>query len=105
MERLINYFEAVSKVLDSQMAASDVFPNTTDKGTSREDFFEEFLRHHAPSRCEVVKGGYIFDSDNRESKQIDLLVINDAAVRFTPSGGKSFNAVEACLGRSQSSPT
>ena len=51
----------------------------------------------------MIKGGFIFDSLGNESKQIDLIIINDATVQFdqfsgVEKGGKSFSIIEGCYG-------
>jgi len=76
-------------------AASSIFPNTSDKGMTREDVLKRFLENHLPKRCEVIKGGFIFDSEGNESSQIDLIVTNDLTLQFKQFE-KSFNIVEGC---------
>lgn len=81
-DRLRDYFEQLSLRLSAERGTSSIFPNRSDAGTSREDVLKQFLEEHIPSCCSVVKGGFIFNLDGAESKQIDLIVLNDLAVRF-----------------------
>jgi len=100
-ERFRDYFQGISDAFDDEKKASQIFKNTIDSGSTREDLFMEFLKRHLPKRTDVVKGGFIFDSSGNESKQIDLIVTGDQAIQFkqfSDSGGKSFNIIEACLG-------
>jgi hypothetical protein len=97
--RLRQYFQDMADVLAGQRAASRVFPNTSDVGSTREDLLFTFLRTHLPKRCEVVRGGFVFDAQGVESKQIDLIVTSDLTLQFQPvehgaSSGKSFNCLE-----------
>ena len=79
-----------------------MFPNTTDIGISRERVYAEFLRQHAPSKCNVFFGGFIFDEDGAESKQLDIIITTDTAPRFDfhnkDGSGKSFSPIEGTLG-------
>ncbi|MFC3683102.1 DUF6602 domain-containing protein [Hydrogenophaga luteola] len=79
-----------------------MFPNTSDIGTSRERIYADFLRQHAPSKCNVFLGGFLFHDDGTESKQLDVIVTTDTAPRFdfhnADGGGKSFSPVEGTLG-------
>jgi hypothetical protein len=100
--RLRNYYTNVAAVLRGEANAASVFPNPTDIGTTRERIYAEFLRQHAPAKCNVQLGGFLFGFDGNESDQIDVLVTTDTAPRyeFTKSGGeiKSFAPVEGTLG-------
>jgi len=100
--RLRNYYAKVAEVLRGDADAASVFPNTTDIGVSRERVYAEFLVQHAPSKCNVFLGGFLFHMDGRESKQLDVIVTTDTAPRFDfhnrDGGGKSFSPVEGTLG-------
>lgn len=95
LERLRNYFQDIADALSGEKSASSIFPNTSDVGMTREDILMSFLRNHLPKRCEVIKGGFIFDKQGNESKQIDLIVTNDLTLQFNQFD-KSFNCVEGC---------
>jgi hypothetical protein len=61
--RLRKYYLNVAQVLRGEADAASVFPNTTDIGMSREKVYADFLRQHAPSKCNVFLGGFLFDDD------------------------------------------
>jgi len=99
---LRKYFLAVAAVLRGEADAASVFPLSSDIGQARELVYARFLRQHAPSKCNVSLGGYLFDEDGATSRQIDVLVTTDTAPRFDllkRNGiGKAFSPVEGCLG-------
>lgn len=98
-DRLRDYYSDVGKVLVGKADAAAIFPNPTDKGMSREETYAEFLVQHAPSKCNVLFGGFLFDEDGNESKQLDIIVTTDTAPRFNfHNSGKSFSPVEGTLG-------
>lgn len=101
-DRLQAYYNKVAEVLRGEAAAASVFANTTDIGMSRELAYAEFLKQHAPSKCNVFLGGFLFDEDGTESKQLDIIVTTDTAPRFNfhnkEGAGKSFSPVEGTLG-------
>lgn len=102
-ERFRDYFQEIANTFDNEGKCSRIFKNNPDAGSTREDIFAEFLRRHLPLRAKVIKGGFIFDSLGNESKQIDLIIINDATVQFNQfsgveQGGKSFSIIEGCYG-------
>jgi len=100
MPRKLNtYFQNVADVLDQKKKISEVFPNTSDAGQTREGILQKFLIDHLPNRCKVIKGGFIFDSDDNESSQIDLIVHNDLSLQFNTLqefAQKSFVTIEGC---------
>jgi|AntAceMinimDraft_17_1070374.scaffolds.fasta_scaffold01077_13 hypothetical protein len=100
-DRLKTYFLQVGKVLQGQAESASIFPNPTDIGVSRERVYAEFLRQHLPLSCHVCFGGFLFDQDGNESRQIDLIITNDSSLRFdlhNPDGaGKSFACIDGCV--------
>ncbi|HJW57860.1 MAG TPA: DUF6602 domain-containing protein [Burkholderiaceae bacterium] len=100
--RLKDYYEKVGAVLRGEASAAAIFPNTSDIGMSREKIYVEFLRMHAPARCNVFLGGFIFDMAGNESRQLDVIVTNDTTPRFDlhnkDGNGKSFSPIEGTLG-------
>ena len=100
--RLKDYYESVGAVLRGEASAAAIFPNTSDIGMSREKVYVEFLRTHAPARCNVFLGGFIFDMAGNESRQLDVIVTNDTTPRFDlhnkDGNGKSFSPIEGTLG-------
>jgi hypothetical protein len=101
-DRLRSYYTKVAEVLRGEADAASVFANTTDIGMSREKVYAEFLKQHAPSKCNVFLGDFIFDEDGAESKQLDIIITTDTAPRFNfhnkDGSGKSFSPVEGTLG-------
>ena len=79
-QRLQVYFSEIGKVLKGEADSASIFPNTTDVGMSRERVYSEVLKQHLPSSCNVYYGGFVFDLDGNESKQIDLIVSSDNSV-------------------------
>lgn len=100
-ERLRSYYLDVAAVLRGEASAASIFPNPTDIGASREQAYAEFLKQHAPSKCNVFFGGFLFGSDGAESGQLDVIVTTDTTPRFNlhnrDGSGKSFSPVEGCL--------
>jgi len=100
MPRKLNiYFQNVADVIDQKKKISEVFPNTSDAGQTREGILQKFLIDHLPNRCKVIKGGYIFDSNDNESSQIDLIIHNDLSLQFNTLqefAQKSFVTIEGC---------
>lgn len=101
-KRLGDYYLKVASVLRGEAGAASIFPNSSDIGTSRENVYAEFLRQHAPSKCNVFLGGFVFGDDGSESGQLDVLITTDTAPRFDflnqGGNGKSFSPVEGTLG-------
>jgi len=100
-EQLADYFQSIADSLEDEKEASRIFTNKGDMGSSREDILKAFLANHLPKRCEVIKGGFIFNKEGERSKQIDLIVTNDLTLQFKhfdnpAKPGKSFNCVEGC---------
>lgn len=100
--RLRTYFEKVGEVLRGEAEAGSIFPNTSDIGLSRELIYAQFLKQHAPSKCNVFLGGFLFGEDGEESKQVDVIISTDTAPRYDfhnqDGKGKSFGPIEGCLG-------
>jgi hypothetical protein len=101
-ERLGKYYSDIGKVLRGEAGVASIFPNTTDIGMSREQIYAEVLRLHLPSSCNVFLGGFLFDQNGKESKQIDILIINESSIQFNfhnrNGSGKSFACIDGCVG-------
>ncbi len=99
--QLIDDFKDKASSLQSQASQASIYENRSDIGTAREDALFDFLTTHIPARCNVIKGGFVFDSMGNRSSQIDLMVCNDQTFQFKQSGNdnktKSFNCVEGCF--------
>lgn len=100
-DRLRDYYKQVNSALRGEANSASIFPNTTDIGVSREAIYARFLKAHLPSNCNVLFGGFLFDFDGAESKQIDIIVTNDICPQFNfhnPDGtGKAFACVDGTL--------
>lgn len=101
-KRLRNYWCDVAKVLKGEAKPASIFPNTTDVGFSREQVYAKFLGMHVPSKCDVRLGGFLFDAQGNESKQIDIIVSTDTVPKFNfynrDGGGKCFSHLEGTIG-------
>lgn len=99
--RLNKYFLDVAKTLQGECDISSIFPNSSDKGITREKAYAEFLKAHIPSCCNVIMGGFLFDENGSESSQMDLLVVSHVSPQFNflnKSGvGKSFAMVDGTI--------
>jgi hypothetical protein len=97
---LIEYYNDKANTIQSQAREASIHDNKSDIGTLREDYLFDFLETHIPTRCNVIKGGFVFDSTGSKSSQIDLMVCNDQTFQFKKSGydnkTKSFKCVEGC---------
>jgi hypothetical protein len=99
--RLRRYYLKCAEVLRGEADAASVFPNATDVGGSRERIYAEFLRQHAPSKCNIFFGGCVFDDAGNASDQLDIIVTTDTAPAFNlhnaDGHGKSIASVEGTL--------
>lgn len=100
--RLRDYYIKIGAVLRGEADAATIFPNPTDNGMSREKIYFEFLKQHLPSKCNIFFGGYLFDGNGNESKQLDIIITTDTTQRFNfhnkDGSGKSFAHTEGTLG-------
>lgn len=100
-ERLRTYYLKVGEVLRGEASTAAIFPNTTDIGMERERVYAEFLRTHLPSSCNVLFGGFLFNLDGDESRQIDLIVTNDVSPQYNLKNehgqAKTFRCIEGCI--------
>lgn len=97
-DRLATYYQRVTDALAGNISAASVFLNSTDVGTSIEEIYAEFLRRHLPSSCEVNLGGFVFDENSSESKQLDVIITGRSAPRFSLGGSKFFYPLEGTIG-------
>lgn len=100
-QRLRSYLTGLTHVMRGEALSSTAFPNTTDNGQSKERSFLEILRHHTPSSCNVFLGGYLFNLQGEESKQIDIIISDTQSIKFDAlnkdGGGKSFACVDGAI--------
>lgn len=94
---LREYFVCVAQVLRGEATAASVFPNSTDKGMSRERVYSQMLRDHLPSACNVLFGGSLFNQRGELSKQIDIVVTNDVCPQFNHHNRDGTGKVVACV--------
>lgn len=98
--RLFDYLESVAKVLAGNAQAASVFANPADVGSTREGVYKVFLSHHVPHWCDVVLGGFLFNSSGQESGQVDIIVTAGSVPKFqflASSEGKSFCDVDGVM--------
>ena len=101
-DKLGNYYRQIGRDLREKANTAGIFPNASDRGFSRELTYQKFLREHLPSVCNIYLGGFIFNLDGDESKQIDIIVTSGNSIQYKfqsdSSGGKSFSCVEGTIG-------
>jgi len=101
-DRLRQCYSEVGRILRGEAVAAGVFANTSDIGLTREGVYAEFLRHHLPSGCNVLLGGFLFGIDGSESRQLDVIITTDTCPRFNffsrEWGGKSFACIDGAIG-------
>ncbi len=96
-DRLANYYNSIGKTLKGSADEASIFPNTTDVGFYREMIYLEFLKNHCPRNCSVDLGGFLYDLEGRESKQMDIIIsLNSSPVHKLEY--KSFGPVDGCVG-------
>lgn len=98
--RLKQYYASVGKVLKGQSELASIFPNSNDIGLSRELIYAKFLQNHLPHACRVDLGGFLFNLDGEESKQLDVIITTDVCPQFNfhkTGFGKSFSCVDGTL--------
>jgi hypothetical protein len=96
------YLQGIADDIANAKSISSIFPNMSDVGDVRENVLLKFLQLHLPSRCSVIKGGFVFDSTENVSNQIELLVVNDFSLKFSyfdqhAQNSKNIQTVEGCL--------
>ncbi|MGQ0795419.1 MAG: DUF6602 domain-containing protein [Nitrosopumilaceae archaeon] len=79
---MLSHFQAESNKLEDQRQSSAIFKLGSDSGTLRESSFLDFLIRYLPKSCNVISGGFIFDSKENHSKQIDIIVTSDLSLQF-----------------------
>lgn len=98
--RINNYYSNIAKTLKSQADSAAIFPNKTDIGVTREKIYSEFLKLHLPGNCILLYGGFLFDMNRNESKQIDLIITSNKCPQYKfieEETGKSFSCIDGTL--------
>ncbi|MBE9004435.1 hypothetical protein IQ259_05165 [Fortiea sp. LEGE XX443] len=102
VERFRKYLIDITQVLRGEASVSSIFPNTTDNGQSKERIFLEVLKQHIPSSCNIFLGGFLFNLDGEESKQIDIIISDYHSLKFDALNkdgeGKSFACIDGTVG-------
>ena len=97
---LVIYFQSHADELKNKALRAGINQNKPDSGDKREDILANFLTRHLPNRCVVNKGGFIFNSLGKVSKQIDIIILNDLSLQFREYSEnqleKVFNCLEGC---------
>lgn len=100
-ERLHDYYAEVAASLAVKASAAAIYPNSTDIGQAREQIYRQFLQSHLPTACNVLLGGFVFNQQGQESRQIDIIVTVDACPQFNlcnhDGHGKSFTCIDGTL--------
>jgi hypothetical protein len=93
MNRIRTYFNSLADRMAADAELAGVSTHRPDIGTNREHIIEAFLARHLPRRLTVATGGQVVGARETESKQVDVLVACDLAVRFEENR-KTFVTVE-----------
>ncbi len=91
-DRLRAHYEAISEELASAARQASILDHPTGIGTEREEVYRGFLERHVPKTCDVFLGGYVFNLEGNQSKQIDVIVTSGNAPRFRLSAGNHYIA-------------
>jgi hypothetical protein len=102
VQRFRKYLIDITQVMRGEASVSSIFPNTTDNGQSKERIFLEVLKQHIPSSCNIFLGGFLFNLNGDESKQIDIIISDYQGLKFDALNkdgeGKSFACVDGTVG-------
>ena len=79
---LYNYFLDTANLMLSEYNRSKSQNASTNKGKNREIFCSDFLKKVLPTKLRVV-GGEIWDSDNKKTGQLDIIIVRDDAPSLT----------------------
>jgi len=92
-DRVIKYFNGIAEKLASEHLISSTIKNSSDIGYARENLVRKFLANHLPGRLSAVLGGHVFGFNQEESKQLDILILNDLGLNFKENE-KPFSPIE-----------
>jgi hypothetical protein len=95
--RLRDYYVAQAHTMQSEARKAGIYANNSDRGYKRETIFKNFLKEHAPAKCNTFLGGFLYGENGSESPQIDIIVTTDTTPRFSLEE-TSFSPVEGTLG-------
>lgn len=88
------YLNTMACIIEQKGILAGSADHNTDIGTNRENGVRQFLEDHLPKRLCAVSGGTVFGINDVQSKQIDIIVYNDLALRFD-ANAKTFINVES----------
>lgn len=95
------HLSAIGKVLKNEAEAATMLTNGSDIGSSREKTYAGFLESHCPTNCKVSFGGFVFDQQGNQSKQMDIIITNSKTLQFDwpnrNDKGKVFACIDGCV--------
>lgn len=89
MNTLKNFFRNTSKVLNSEFQRSSEVKHAVSKGQDRELFIKNFLTKSFPRKF-VIGRGEILDSNDKRSKQADIVIYDEFMPIFDYGSTKHF---------------
>jgi hypothetical protein len=82
MSHLSDYFKYEESQLSEAAKQAGIIGHNPTTGKNREDILADFLRKHTPARLLLHSNARIYSLNDDESKEIDLLLINDISINF-----------------------
>lgn len=102
VERFRNYLIYLTQSMPLAASVASIFPNPTDNGQIKEHIFLDFLKQHIPSSCNVLLGGFLFNLEGDESKQIDIIILDYQSLKFDAlkkdGKEKTFTCIDGTVG-------
>lgn len=98
---LKDYYEQAAHRISAAGRSAAIYSNRPDMGMQKEIAYMEFLQDNLPKSCDIFLGGFLFDREGNQSKQIDIIVTNGNIPRFRilgEKGIKAFAPVEGTIG-------
>ena len=82
MNRWANYLNKTAQQMSLNAEKAAIIEHASSTGNNREEILGNFLRSHLPSRLIPKSNAKVFSVEGAESKEVDLLVINDISINF-----------------------
>ena len=96
--KIDDYFKSKCDAMRSDRDAKKrLLQNSADIGATVERIYRDFLCEHVPASCDILQGGYIFDSEGRRSHQMDIIVDCGNTHRFRDSSGQACATLEGTV--------
>ena len=96
--KISDYFESTCKAMVHQREGQRrLLDNSADVGHAVEDIYREFLAQQVPAACDILQGGYVFDTEGRRSHQMDIIVFSANTHRFRDDSGKACATLEGTI--------